>query len=95
MDVTRIVKAFWVHKSQTITIATVSQRNNAEQNKPFFSVVHYPQQWREVLEDKDDNNKCSETFIFHVRRKCRYLVAALTIMLNSNLDHSTITINWE
>ena len=48
-----------------------------------------------MLEDKDDNNECSETFICHVRRKCRYLVAALTIMLNCNLDHSTVTINWE
>ena len=61
----------------------------------FFSAVHYPQKWREVLEDNDDNNKCSDTFIFHLRRKCRYLVAALTIILNSNLDHTTITINWK
>ena len=47
-----------------------------------------------MLKDKDDNNKCNKTFIFHVRRKCRYLVAALIIMLNSNPDHSTVTINW-
>ena len=42
--------------------------------------------WKQLMEDKDANNKCHQTFIFTVQKKCKYLYHAVNIALKEKGD---------
>ena len=50
--------------------------------------------WRDLLDDKDVDNKCHASFIFLIQKKCRYLSQALTILYNDRKkNHKHMTWN--
>ena len=77
--------------------------SNEERSKPveeiilsriqrFYYAVHSVTGWREVLEDEDANNKCSERDVFKIRHKCLFLYEALTIFVNKKRAKEYITL---
>jgi hypothetical protein len=47
--------------------------------------------WRNLMEDDDSNNMCSVRFIDSVKKKAKYLLHSLTIMLETRDSDPTLT----
>ena len=48
--------------------------------------------WKDVMEDQDSKNKCHQTFIFNIRKKCKYLYHAINIALKKKGGNS---VRWQ
>ena len=48
--------------------------------------------WKDVIEDKDVDNKCSTVFIFTIQKKCKFIYQALSIVYENRkkkITHKT------